>query len=142
MQLSKFADYGLRVLVFLAVQGPERQSTAKIARKFGISEHHLSKVASALVRGGFVVSGRGRQGGLVLAKEPQGITVGAVVRHLTADCAVVECFNDTADCRIMSACGLRAPLAKAQEAFYETLDSYSLSDVTCAKSELSALLTR
>lgn len=62
MQLDKFTDYGLRVLMTLAVRAPDRVPTSEIAAMFALSENHLSKVATQLAHEGFVVSERGRKG--------------------------------------------------------------------------------
>lgn len=141
MQLDKFTDYALRVLVALAVKAPNRLSASAIAKTYGLSEHHLAKVASQLVREGFVVSERGRSGGLTLARPPEDINIGRVVRALKADAPVVECFGSDQSCKIMSACGLRTPLQEAQEAFFAALDRYSLADVTRSKQRLAQLLS-
>lgn len=142
MQLDKFTDYALRVLVILAVRAPERLPTSAIAKIYDLSEHHLSKVATALVRGGFVTSERGRSGGLLLARSADQINIGKVVRSLKSGDPVVECFGSGSSCCIVPACGLRTPLQQAQEAFFAALDAYSLADVTQQHSALAALLTQ
>ncbi len=140
MQLDKFTDYALRVLMTLAVRTPARIPTSEIAKIFGLSENHLSKVATQLVREGFVTSERGRKGGLVLARPAIQITIGDVVRAMKRNDPVVECFGENKSCLILPACGLRAPLAQAQEAFFSTLDGYTLADATASRRALSALL--
>lgn len=140
MQLDKFTDYALRMLVALAVRQPERLSASAIANIYGLSGHHLAKVASQLVREGFVISERGRGGGLTLSRDSTEINIGAVVRALKADNPVVECFGKNHSCRIMPACGLRTPLQEAREAFFLALDRYSLADVTRSQKALGALL--
>jgi Rrf2 family nitric oxide-sensitive transcriptional repressor len=140
MQLDKFTDYALRVLVGLAVRGPERWPVSAIAQAYGLSEHHLAKVASQLAREGFVLSERGRGGGLTLARDAAEINIGAVVRALKADSPVAECFGADHSCRIMPACGLRTPLQEAQEAFFAALDNYTLADVTKSQRSLAKLL--
>jgi Rrf2 family nitric oxide-sensitive transcriptional repressor len=140
MQLDKFTDYALRVLMTLAVRAPERVPTSEIAALFDLSDHHLSKVATQLVREGFVASERGRNGGLILARAADQISVGAVVRAMKRDDPVVECFGANRSCLILPACGLRNPLAEAQEAFFTTLDQYTLAEVTRARSALASLL--
>jgi Rrf2 family nitric oxide-sensitive transcriptional repressor len=141
MQLSKFTDYGLRVLMQLEANHPNRTSVAQIASSFNISEHHVAKVASALVKGGFVQSGRGRAGGLTLAKPDSEIIIGAVVRHLSGDVPVVECFaNDGDDCAAFEQCGLRGPLYDAQQAFFGVLDQYSLAQVVKNPKMMAQLL--
>lgn len=140
MQLDKFTDYALRILITLAVRAPQRVPTSQIAALFDLSDHHLSKVATQLAREGFVTSERGRNGGLVLARPAEQISIGAVVRSMKRDDAVVECFGTNRSCLILPACGLRAPLAEAQEAFFATLDAYTLAEVTPARGALQDLL--
>ena len=140
MQLDKFTDYALRVLMTLAVRAPDRVTTSHIAATYGISENHLSKVATQLAREGFVVSERGRTGGLTLARAAERIRVGDVVRAMKRNYPVVECFGPDKSCLILPACGLREPLAQAQEAFFAALDRYTLADVTRSRRALAALL--
>lgn len=140
MKLDKFTDYALRVLVTLAVRAPQRVPTSEIARLFDMSDNHLSKIATRLVREGFVVSERGRNGGLTLAVSPDDITIGAVVRAMKRDDPVAECFGHSSTCIILPACGLRGPLAQAQEAFFATLDGYTLTQVTISRRALTELL--
>lgn len=140
MMLDKFTDYALRILMTLAVRAPERIPTSQIAALYQVSENHLSKVATQLAREGFVLSERGRNGGLVLARPAETIRVGAVVRALKRDDPVVECFGSDQSCLILPACGLRAPLAEAQEAFFAALDDVTLADITRSRCALGALL--
>ncbi|WP_299753272.1 Rrf2 family transcriptional regulator [uncultured Boseongicola sp.] len=140
MQLDKFTDYALRVLMTLAIRAPARVPTSEIATLYGLSENHLSKVATRLAREGFVNSERGRSGGLTLARPAKDILVGDVVRAMKRNDPVVECFGTDKSCLILPACGLREPLARAQEAFFATLDRYTLADVTRSRTALAALL--
>ena len=141
MQLSKFTDYGLRVLMQVMVSAPDRVSVHTIAKTYAISEHHVAKVASHLVHGGFILSGRGRAGGLILAKDPSDISVGEVVRYLSGDVPVVECFKEgDCNCRALAQCGLRGPLYEAQQAFYTVLDHYTLDDVVARRDLMKELL--
>jgi len=140
MQLDKFTDYALRILMTLAVRAPAWVPTSEIATLFGLSENHLSKVSTQLVREGFVASERGRNGGLVLARATEQIRVGEVVRAMKRNDPVVECFGTDKSCLVLPACGLRDPLAQAQEAFFATLDRYTLADVTRSRQALGTLL--
>lgn len=140
MQLDKFTDYALRVLMTLAVLSPDRVPTSQIAATFGLSDNHLSKVSTQLVSKGFALSVRGRNGGLTLARPADQISVGDVVRAMKRTEPVAECFGTNSSCLILPVCGLRAPLAQAQEAFYATLDHYTLADVTRPRSVLASLL--
>lgn len=140
MQLDKFTDYALRILMTLAVRAPDRVPTSEIASIFSLSDNHLSKVATRLAAKGFVVSERGRKGGLTLARGADSIIVGQVVRAMIRNDAVAECFGAGGNCLILPACGLRGALAQAQEAFFATLDGYTLADVTKSRGALAGLL--
>lgn len=141
MQLGKFTDYGLRVLIHLSAAAPDRVSVARVAATFDLSEHHLAKVCSRLVKGGFLVSERGRNGGLMLARDATEIRLGAVVRCLSEDSALVECFgNGPCGCRLLPMCGVKQPLAEAMAAFYATLDGYTLAEVSRNRVGLRDLL--
>lgn len=140
MQMTKYTDYGLRVLMALAVTKEKALGAGAIAAQYGISQHHVAKIATALVAGGFVVSERGRGGGLRLARAADQISLGAVVRHLSVGDTLVECLGDGSSCCIVPACGLRGPLQVAQEAFFATLDGYSVADTVVQRDALRSLL--
>ncbi len=140
MQLDKFSDYALRILIALAAHAPDKLAATNIAQMYGISENHLAKIATQLAKHEFVISERGRGGGLTLARSASDINIGEVLRALKKDAPVVECFAANANCAILPACGLRLPLAEAQQAFFAVLDRYSLKDVATEKVRLRELL--
>ena len=80
IQIDKFPDYALRILIALTAYALEKLSTSQIARMYGISENYLAKIATQLSKGGFVVSESGRGGGLTLAVLVVDISIGAVAR--------------------------------------------------------------
>lgn len=142
MQLTRHTDYSLRVLIYLAAHGDERATIEEIARAYGISRAHLMKVVHRLGRGGFLHTVRGRGGGLRLARPPEAIRVGDVVRHTEDQLDLVECFDPgTSCCRIEPACGLRGPLERALDAFFAVLDRTTLADLVARRRRpLAALL--
>jgi Rrf2 family nitric oxide-sensitive transcriptional repressor len=140
MHLDKFSDYALRILMVLAVKRPETVSVRQVAETFDVSEHHLSKVATSLAQAGYIVSRRGRAGGLSLATDPRDVSIGKVLREIKDVVPVAECFGSTNTCRILPACGLRGPLKEAQEAFFAVLDGYTLADLTAQKGKLAQLI--
>lgn len=141
MQMTKFTDYGLRLLIALSVTEKSTVGAGEIATQYGISQHHVAKIATSLVAGGFIVSERGRNGGLRLARGADEISLGAVVRHLSQGEKLVECMGaGPVGCCIVPACGLRGPLAEAEEAFYQVLDKHSIADCASQRDALRALL--
>lgn len=130
MQLTRYSDYSLRVLIYLAVRPRQLATIDEIARAYGISRAHLMKVVHQLGRGGFLETVRGRGGGFQLARVPEEIGVGEVVRFTEGTLDLVECFDPaTSRCRIEPACALQGVLKEGLDAFLETLDGYTLADL-------------
>jgi Rrf2 family nitric oxide-sensitive transcriptional repressor len=141
LQLTAYSDYALRVLIYLAVEPERRATIEEIARSYGVSKAHLMKVANHLARGGFVEGVRGRGGGLRLARAPERIRLGDVVRAMEPGFALVECFEPARGrCRIEPACGLRDVLHEAVDAFLAVLDDHTLHDVVRRRRSLAGLL--
>lgn len=125
MRLSRFSDYAVRVLLYLAAH-PDRQcSIAEVARAYDISQNHLMKVVSDLAASGYVQSSRGRAGGIRLARLPADINIGALIRHTEGDIDLVGC----GECKLNGACRLPGPLDEALDAFFAVLGKYTLHDV-------------
>lgn len=141
MQLSKFSDYSLRVLIYLAGQPDKLSTIDEISTRYGISKDHLRKIVHNLVQSGWVDSKRGRTGGLSLASNPADISIGKVVRSTEENLAIVECFNaDTDTCQISGVCRLSGMLDEALHAFFNVLDKYTLDDIISGQSALMARL--
>lgn len=130
MQLTQFTDYSLRVLIYLAALPPSGQTTiAEIAEHYKISRNHLIKVVNNLANQGFVQTTRGKGGGIQLARPPQAIGIGEVVRLTEPHMNLVECFeSSTNECVIARGCFLKAALMEARRAFNKVLDQYTLAD--------------
>jgi Rrf2 family nitric oxide-sensitive transcriptional repressor len=129
MRLTQFTDFGLRALMRLAADTHRSFSTADIAAEFGISRNHLTKVIRDLAEAGFVQTQRGAGGGFRLARPPEDITLGEVVRRLEQRQALVECFADDGGCCVLTPrCRLKGKLAKAREAFLRELDETTLAE--------------
>lgn len=142
MQLTTYTDYALRVLIYLALAEDRLVTIAEMSKAYGISSNHLRKVVHHLAQNGWIMTTRGRQGGLQLAHAPAAILLGAVVRQTEPHFHLSECFDATTNrCPITPACGLGAILHEAQSAFLGVLDSYTLADAVGQKSALLPLLS-
>jgi len=133
MRLTSFTDYGLRMLMRMA-GAPERAfSTADLAAEFGLSRNHLAKIMQRMAQAGLVATRRGGGGGAVLARRPEDIRLGAVVRLLEEGQPLVECLADGGGaCVIDGRCRLKARLRMAEVAFLAELDRTTLADVALA----------
>ncbi|MEO7996299.1 MAG: Rrf2 family transcriptional regulator [Gemmatimonadaceae bacterium] len=129
MRLTQFSDYALRLSLFLGAHPDRLVPITEIAESYGISYHHLTKVATMLSEAGVVEAVRGRNGGLRLAMAPSAINIGWLVRQTEPDMILVECFDHEKDaCPITKECRLRRALKDALRAFLQTLDEYTLAD--------------
>lgn len=130
MQLTQFTDLSLRLLIYLArLPEPGMATIAEIADYHQISRNHLVKVANSLTNQGFIISTRGKGGGIQLARPAFTIGVGEVVRQTEQNMNLVECFDmPNNHCRLIRNCFLKASLYEAQRAFMAVLDKYTLAD--------------
>ncbi len=145
MRLTVYTDYSLRMLIYLGVKEDGLATIGEVAERYGISQHHLTKVAHQLGLAGFIATVRGKGGGLRLARPAAQIGLGEVVRRTEPDMALVPCFSSPeapagAACPIVPACGLRGVLDEARQAFMAVLDRYTLADLMLQRTGLQALL--
>jgi Rrf2 family nitric oxide-sensitive transcriptional repressor len=139
MRLTTFSDYALRVLIYLGVREGELATVAGIAHAYGISANHLMKVVQHLGQKGYIETLRGKGGGMRLAREPSSIALGELMRS-TEERRLVECFEPGSQCRIESACALRAILGEALESFFAVLDRYTLADLLQPSRKIARIL--
>ncbi|MGB5591277.1 MAG: Rrf2 family transcriptional regulator [Gammaproteobacteria bacterium] len=140
MRLTVFTDYALRVLMYLAVNPEQKVTIRDVAEGYGISRNHLMKVVNKLTRAELVDASRGVNGGLRLARAPEEITIGEVVRKTEDEIALVECFRADNQCIITPECALKDVFGEAQTAFLDVLDSYTLADLMAPRSRLAKRL--
>ena len=130
MELSRFTDYALRVLMYTASRDSEKVTLRELADAYRISHHHLVKIVHRLGTLGYLRNQRGRSGGILLGRPAQDIKVGEVVRHTETHLNLVECFSVQTDaCRISSVCQLKGALFEARDAFLAVLDGYTVADL-------------
>ena len=98
MQLSRFTDFSLRVLLYLAINRQKRATLQEIADFYPLSLEHLRKVVHALARAGYLLTYRGKNGGMELARPPKDILIGEVVRQFEGQENLVDC--EGLDCRL------------------------------------------
>jgi Rrf2 family nitric oxide-sensitive transcriptional repressor len=116
--------------MFLAMNREQLVTVQHIAEAHGIAKNHLTKVVHQLGTLGYIVTVRGRNGGLRLAREPADINIGEVVRHTETDFYMASCFDQsTADCMYSATCSLKGVLGKATAAFLDVLESVTLEQM-------------
>lgn len=135
MRLTRYTDYALRVLIYLSARPDRLCSISEISRAYGISQNHLMKVVHNLGKAGYVAGVRGRAGGIRLARPPERIVVGDVVRSTEDGFELADCTT----CIIAAGCGMTGVLREATQAFLAVLDRYTFADLPKREIDLLSL---
>ncbi len=128
MQLTRQTDYSLRVLMYLAIL-PKGQlaQLGDIAADYEISRNHIVKVVHRLGQLGYIVTRRGKGGGIRLAHAPETINIGDVVSRLEPTLTSIDC--KALGCKLLPACHLNHILAEAMASYVSTLKQYTLANL-------------
>lgn len=100
---------------------------AELANELQVSENHAMKIVHFMAKQDWLITARGRGGGIRMNPLTLKIPLGQIVRILQQDSQVVEC--NTPPCVLRKNCGLKGILDDAVEQFYASLDQYTLSEV-------------
>ncbi|KTD01319.1 Rrf2 family transcriptional regulator [Fluoribacter gormanii] len=140
MQLTQFTDYSLRALIYIALR-KESCTIKDITDAYDISNNHMIKIIHNLSKLGLIKTIRGKNGGILMAAQPEAINLGQLITQLEPHFDLVPCFNkEKANCCIAPVCKLKGLLHEAQAAFMNILGRYTLADVLHNKNELSGFL--
>lgn len=130
MKLSTRSRYGARILVDLARhtdQGPVQ--IGEISKRQDISVKYLEQLIRPLKLASMVTSVRGPKGGHLLAKKPEEISLGQIVRLFEGQSELVECISKPELCKMSDDCQVRLAWKDATRVLYEKLDSTSIADL-------------
>lgn len=132
MRLSTRGHYGLKAMFDLAQHyGTEPIPLKTVAERQNISENYLEQLIATLRKTGLVKSVRGSQGGYILARDPEKITVGDIIRVMEGPIAPVDCVSEIepAECDQADYCITRSVWARVRDSLAELMDSISLADM-------------
>ena len=137
MQLSKFTDYSVRVLIYLAALPPgELTNIAAVSDLYNISKNHLVKVIHKLGQLDYIETLQGKKGGIRLKMPATEIAIGELIRTLESmrllDCRVEACSASPA-------CRLKNYLAIAAENFLQELNRYTIHDLVVDNPKLQEI---
>ena len=131
MQLTRFTDLGLRVLMYLSHQDRETPVTiSEIAERFAVSRNHLIKVVHFMALQGWLLAIRGKGGGLALGHAASYYRLGHVIKVLEGATELIDCAAPP--CMLRGQCQLKALLDKAMDTFFTALDAYTLTDAVAS----------
>lgn len=132
MQLTRFTDLGLRVLMYLCdVDAAQATTIAEVSERFDVAHHHLTKVAQFMGQQGWLVNVRGKRGGMRLARPAADYRLGELVRTLERRNELINC--EQPPCILRGSCALKGLLNQGEQAFYAELDRYTLRDTLAGR---------
>jgi len=134
-------EYGLRCMLQLALaQTDEPVSVALVAENEGLSTEYAGKLLNLLRQAELVDSIRGRNGGFVLARAPEEISLADILRVFSPDLFDVEYCNRFTgaedNCVHNTSCALRPVWWTLSGMVTKTLEAISLMDLMCEESEV------
>ncbi len=139
MRVPMKVDYGVRALVDLAQSGGEGPvQAAQIAARQGIPEPYLDQLMAILSRSGFVRSRRGPQGGHILARLPEDISLDMVMDTLEGTAAPLDCLDEPSECTLSDTCAQRGVWHSVEEAVQKVLGSTTIGDLAHRQQQLGS----
>lgn len=139
MRLTSYTDYALRTMLYLALKN-HTATIQEVAAAYDISRNHLMKVVQCMAAAGHLRTVRGKGGGIRLARPPDEVRLGDVVRDAEGDFAIAACFAPDGACRIADCCRLADVFDEALGAFLAVLDRYTLADLVAERDVLALRL--
>ncbi len=132
MKLTTKGRYGLRAVIDLAVYAKDEPvSLAAVAERQNISISYLEQLIAKLKKAGIVKSTRGAQGGYTLAKTPENISVGEILRALEGTLNLVDCVagNKDSECASFDFCVTKYVWQRISDSINDTVDAISLAEL-------------
>ena len=130
MKLSTRGRYGIQTMYDLALNADNGPRSIKaIAERGGMPEAYLEQLIAALKRSGLVTSTRGAQGGYMLARPADAISVGDVLRVLEGGLNLVNCLDGEDCCDRACACPSRTVWMKLRDGMNAIVDGITLQDM-------------
>jgi len=126
MQLNKFTDYALRIVMYISVPRDTPYTIAELAENLEVSHNHLVKIVHFMSKQSWIITTRGKGGGLRLNPDALELRLGQMVKILQGDQEIIDC--DHPPCVLRKKCGLKGVLNQALSQFYAHLDQYQLAD--------------
>lgn len=141
MQITRAADYAVRVMIHLASQ-PEATVVSKtlLAKVAEAPESFLSKILQSLTRAGLVQAWRGVVGGFSLLPHGAQASLLDVVEAIDGPIALNVCVTSGASCQRHTACPAHGVWLKAQSAMVSVLREAKIAEMSQAQDSRRTLL--
>lgn len=137
MKLTNYTNYALRSVQLAALKSPDLVRVDDVVKVHQLARPNVTKIVFELGKAGYLETIRGRGGGFRLARPPETIVVGDIVRLTEGAMDVVECFNaEKNTCPLIGICKLSQKMKEATAAFMAVLDGVTIADISSNKGAL------
>lgn len=126
LRISKLADYGTVVMVYLARHAQQLCNARDIALHTHLAVPTVSKILKRLAGAGLLISVRGVSGGYRLQRAALEISVAQIIYALEEHRGFTECSLQPNDCSLQSVCTIQGNWRLISQAIERSLDSVSL----------------
>lgn len=126
LRISKLADYGTVVMVFLAKQGNTLCNARDIAQRTHITVPMVSKLLKRLTVAGLLISVRGVSGGYRLQREASAISVAGIIYALDDNRGLTECSLQPNECSLQGVCHIQGNWRLISQSIEAALESVTL----------------
>ncbi len=128
MKITKATDYAIRLMSHLALTKKEATSE-ELARELDIPFNHLAKLVQVLARKRYLITKKGKGGGVKLAKDPSKINLAELIEIIEGPVVVSDCIFHREDCRFSATCNVRKYLMWVRSQLMETLSAKTILDL-------------
>jgi Rrf2 family iron-sulfur cluster assembly transcriptional regulator len=127
--LNKTTEYGIRAVIYIALNKTKYLMTKEIAKELKIPQHFLAKVIQRLVKAKIIFSKRGKNGGLVLKKSPEKLKIIDIVLALEGDDLFKKCVLGLPNCSDKNPCPVHQNWSIIREQIKQMLSGKTLSEL-------------
>jgi Rrf2 family iron-sulfur cluster assembly transcriptional regulator len=141
MRLTTKSRYGTRLILDISVYGKDKPvPLSEVSKRQNISMKYLEQLTAKLKKAGIINSVRGPAGGHMLAKPPEEISIGKIVRVLEETTVISDCAEQEKQvcgiCNRAGDCLSRWVWAEASRAMFERLDEITIAGLLSTKREI------
>lgn len=129
LKISKKVEYGLMAILHMDSMGRRDVVAAReISALYNIPPDLLGKVMQALAKAGLIESVHGAQGGYLLSRPLDRITLGDVFEAVEGPLHLVKCYEEPACCEQYEMCNIRDPVMRIQDRVIDYISRVNLAE--------------
>lgn len=129
MILNKTTSYAIKILLLMAAKPSESFTAKQLHEELGINNRYLRKILTSFTKCKLIKSNRGKNGGFVLAKSIEKITISEIIQKVEGLEKFEECFLGNGDCSPEKTCEMHSLFVEIKEQMIKTFSETTLKDI-------------